>query len=227
MVKLSIILPVNNEEAGIGSVIEELIKSFKKKKATFEIICVENGSTDRSYQKLKELSREQREIKVYQSKKGWGNAVRRGIEYAKGEYCCYMVSDNQVDPILVLTVFEKIRESNVDMVKIKRVSRENLIRLLNSRIYNLICNIFLGLGNDINGTPKILKTSLIKDLHLRSENVAIDLELMLKLKKRNLIWIDIPVNSKKRNWGKSTTNIKTVIEMLKYIIKFRLGKINH
>lgn len=227
MVKLSIILPVNNEEAGIESVIIKLIESLEKIKATFEIICIENGSTDRSYQKLKELAGKHREIKVYQSEKGWGNAVRRGIEYAKGEYCCYMVSDNQVDPILALTVFEKIKESDFDMVKIRRVSRENLIRLLNSRIYNLICNVFLGIGNDINGTPKILKTSLIKDLHLRSENVAIDLELMLKLKKRNLKWIDIPVNSKKRNWGKSTTNIKTVIEMLKYIIKFRLGKINH
>lgn len=224
MITVSIVLPVNNEEKGIESVIKKLIGSFKKVNTTFEIVCVENGSTDKSFQKLKELAAKHKEVRVCQSDKGWGNAVKEGVERIKGEYCCYMVSDNQVDPQCALNLLKKITKSDLDMIKVKRVSRENLIRLLNSRIYNLICKVFFGVGNDINATPKILKSSLIKSLDLKSENIAIDLELVLKLKKRNLRWIDIPIYSKKREWGESTTNIKTAIEMLKYIIRFRFRK---
>lgn len=221
MINLSIILPVNNEEKGIESVINRVIRVFENKNILYEIICVENGSIDNSFQKLKKISRKYKQLVVYQSKKGWGNAVLAGIKKARGEYCCYMVSDNQVDLRYALTVFEALIKNRYDMVKVERISRENPVRFLNSWFYNLICLIFFGIGNDINATPKVLKTSLLKKMNLRSENIAIDLELMLKLKKRNLKWLNIPIDSKKRKWGSSTTNIRTVIEMLKYIMMFK------
>lgn len=221
MIELSIVLPIHNEEKDIAVIVRNINNLLTKSKIDFEILCIENGSIDNSYNLLKSLSKAYKHVKVYKSNKGWGNAVRLGIKVAKGKYLCYMVSDNQVDPKNILRVYKIIKGNNIDLVKVRRRNRENLIRSLNSKFYNLLCLLVFGFDRDINGTPKIIKSFVLRNMKLRSENVALDLELLLKLRKGGYKWIDIPVESKKRNWGMSTTNIKTAIEMVKHIIRFK------
>lgn len=221
MLSLSVILPVHNEENGIELVVTELCHLLNKNKITYEVICVENGSTDNSYKILKKLEKKYKKITVVRWAKGWGNAVRKGLSLAKGEYICFSVSDNQVKTENIIKVYRKILTTGHAMVKIRRVSRENFSRFLNSLLFNLVAQIFFDLKSlDINGTPKILKSSLLKSLHLQSTNIALDLELLVKLKKMNLSWLEIPVKSNKRKAGASTTNLNSVFEMLYYMVKF-------
>ena len=221
--KLSVVLPVHNEESGIDKVINRLVGLLRKQKISFEVICVENGSTDNSLAELDKLAKKYQELRVFQSSKGWGNAVCEGVKRARGEYFCYMVSDNQVDSKHVVTVFSKINNNGVDLVKVARKDRENFARLVNSRVYNLVSFVLFGFGGDINATPKILETGLIRKMKLQSENIALDLELLLKLKKDNHKWFDIPVTSRKREGGISSTNFNALREMLVHILKFKLG----
>ncbi len=225
MVELSVIYPVHNEEA----IIEKLVVTTRKLLADahipYEIICVENGSTDMTLTKLQRLARKYKELVVVQSEKGWGNAVRRGIDTAKGAYICYMVSDFQVDPRHILDVYGKIKNGPFALVKVYRTTRENRTRKVNSRLYNTLASIVFGVGSyDINATPKIIKRSLIRQFPFESHNIAIDLELMLHLKERRLPWIEIPVFAGARKSGKSTTNWKSVREMLRYMMYFRFVK---
>lgn len=227
MLDLSLILPVQNEAAGIEEFIETVCRAFEKKGFSYEIIGVENGSTDNSYQVLKNLKKKYRQLQLLQSEKGWGRAVCKGIQKANGKYLCYMVSDGQIDPWCVPILLTKIQEEKWTMVKIKRIKRENAARLLLSRILSLSAKSLLGINSaDINGTPKLIKTELIKKLNLRSVNIALDMELLLKLKKHNFTWIELPVISKKRGYGQSTTNISAILETTLSILKFRFAKID-
>lgn len=221
--ELSLIFPVHNEEEGIEAFIKNVYKALNNQIASFEILCIENGSTDNSLKILKELAKVHEEIFVFTSDKGWGNAVREGIRRARGEYVCYMVSDGQVEPVYIPQLFKLIKEDNVALAKICRITRENMTRLINSRVYNMISSLLFGLRTiDINGTPKIIKTSLAREMHLSSENIALDLELLLKLKSRSLHLAEIPIQSKKRSFGVSTTNIRSIVEMVSHMILFRI-----
>lgn len=219
--ELSLILPAHNEEEGIEKVLKLSLKILKKIKKPFEIIAVENGSSDNTFKVIKNFIKKHKEIKLIQSKKGWGNAVIRGISKAKGIYTCYMVSDFQVSPIHILKVYKEIKKTNYDLVKVKRMQRENIKRYINSLGFNLLCLFLFGFDQDINATPKILKSVLLKEMKLKSENIALDLELLSKLKKRGLKWKSIPVRSEKRNWGESTTKVKSILEMLKAMYNFK------
>ena len=226
MIELSLILPVHNEAFGIVKIVRDIKRSLKNLSFKFEIICVENGSTDNTLNILKTMQKKDKSLKIYKTKKGWGNAVRKGIEESKGNYVCYMVSDGQIDPKLIPIIYHEIKDEKYDLVKVTRVKRENTVRFINSKIYNFIAKLILGLSSDdINGTPKILKTSLVEKLRLQSENIALDIELLYKLKKRGALIKEFPAKSKKRGGGASTTNIKSVIEMFLNIIKLRLHRL--
>lgn len=223
--ELSVVYPVHNEEEVIEKLISYTHTLLTQTGISYEIVCVENGSSDNTYKKLRELTKKYKDLVVVQSEKGWGNAVRKGIGKSKGVYVCYMVSDFQVDPKAILDVYAKIKKGMFSMVKVYRTKRENKTRLVNSRLYNTLASVLFGVGSyDINATPKILKLSLIRKFDFESHNIAIDLELMLHINNRKLPWIEIPVVAGARKTGKSTTNWKSVREMLRYMMYFRFVK---
>lgn len=224
MRELSVVLPVCNEAEGIDSFLKAVYLSLKTFPKTFEVLCIENGSTDRSLRVLGLLQKKYNNFRVLQSEKGWGNAVRKGMQEAKGKYLCYMVSDGQIDPGYIVTLYNLYQKNHVALVKVWRTRRENAMRLVNSRIYNFISKLFFGLDSqDINATPKLLETQIAKQLILRSKNIALDIELLYKLKQQRLTWLEIPVSSKQRERGQSTTNIRAVIEMIYCMLCLRFG----
>lgn len=225
-ITLSIILPVHNESDGIVKFLDRLYHVLEHAAFRYEIICVENGSSDDTFSIIQSYRSKHKNVKLIQSSKGWGNAVKKGIQHARGEYCCYMVSDYQIDPKYIKTIYQLIVQEPYDMVKVYRTSRESITRLANSRAYNAIARVIFGIGSmDINATPKIMKTDMLKSIPLKSENIAIDLELMLYLKKHHKTWKEIPAPSRNRAGGISSTNIASVIEMVRYMIRFRFGNL--
>lgn len=221
MVDLSIILPVHNESEVILRTLQEITHALQKQKISYEILCIVNGSTDDSYEKISKYAKRNKTVKAYFSQLGWGNAVKKGIKQAKGEYSLYMVSDGQVHASIIPKLYQLIQNSTFSMVKIKRITRENFTRSFNSRVFNASANLLLGIRSyDINGTPKIIKTALLKKVPFISPNISLDMELMLFLKKNELAVKEIPVKSYRRKGGKSTTNWKAVGEMYYYILKF-------
>lgn len=221
MLELSIILPVHNESEVIKRTIQEIEEALSGRNISFEILCIENGSTDNSSEIIKYITKKNKKVKLFSSSLGWGNAVREGIRHADGKYSIYMVSDGQVHAAILPKLYKRITEKKIDLVKIKRITRENNVRYINSRLFNTTAFLFLGVKSyDINGTPKIALTSLLKKIPFISPNISFDLELLLYLKKNKLKWEEIPVKSFRRKGGKSTTNWKAVAEMYFYILKF-------
>ena len=218
--QLSVILPIHNEEEGIENFLLSLIRLLREKKITAELLCVENGSTDNSLLILRSLEKQYPGLEVIESQKGWGNAVRKGIKHSHGRYIAYMVTDGQVDPKYLISTYEKILQTGADMVKVTRVTRENTSRLVNSRAYNYLGKLMFCFNTiDINGTPKIIRSDVLKKIPLYSHNITLDIELLYKMKQKNLSWKEVPVRSKRRRYGVSTTNIKSIWEMFSYMLR--------
>ena len=225
-VGLSIILPVHNESGYLPLFYRRLVHVLRRAPCTYEVIFVENGSTDGSYEILKALTKKSPYCTVIRSEKGWGNAVRYGLQKAQGLLFCYMVTDGQIDPIHILRLYSYYENHRTDVVKIRRVTRENTERLVISRMYNVFAGFLFGFSSrDINATPKLLKTDLAKSLKLHSKNIALDVELLIKLRASGKHWAEIGVQSNARTEGVSTTNVAAVFEMIASLLRFRYGTI--
>lgn len=137
MSKLFVVLPCYNEEENIGEIILEWEKQRNRLKQTdaedFQIIAVDDGSTDSTPNALKALQAEYRNIMIltHEVNKGLGQAVRTGMEYvAKNgkdkDYLCIMDSDNTQNPIYIFDML-KSAQSGADCVIASRYRQDSKI----------------------------------------------------------------------------------------------------
>jgi len=222
--EFSLVLPVQNHADIIASVVEKIVKILKKIKIDYELVIVENGSTDNTLKVLKNLARKNKKIKVVISKPGYGQAVVYGLNQTKGKYICYMPSDGQCDASVLLKVIKTIQRPEVDLVKVFRTSRESVLRKNISINFNLLANVLFFLRFwDINASPTCFKKVNLKKLSLLAKDSFLDTELLIKA--RYLKWkiVRIPMENFNRAGGKSTVKPTIVFEFLKNMIDWRFS----
>ncbi len=220
----SLVLPVQNQEEIIESVVKKIIAVLEKTKINYEVVMVENGSKDKTLKKLKELARINKRIKVTVSKSGYGQAVVHGLNRARGKYIGYMPSDGQCDAQVLPKVVKEIKKSEVDLVKVFRVSRESALRKYISKAFNLLANLLFNLKViDINGSPTVFARSELNKLDLQANDSFLDTELLVKAKYLNWNIVRVSMRNFKREGGKSTVKPSIVMEFLKNMYDWRLA----
>ena len=112
--ELSIIIPCYNEAENIPILLEKFKQVISESKIKdIELILVDNNSKDNTKEVLKEiLSKYKFAISVFQPIQGYGAAVYKGIELAKGEFICTTHADLQTDPFDVIKAYNLIKEQD-------------------------------------------------------------------------------------------------------------------
>ncbi|HIH17782.1 MAG TPA: glycosyltransferase family 2 protein [Nanoarchaeota archaeon] len=227
--EVSIVLPFYNEEGNVRKVLQDLSSEFGKSKIDYEIIAVNNGSWDKTPGIISDVKKKNKRVKRVDVKKnqGYGFGILTGLKSAQGKYIGYGWGDGQVLASDFVKVFQTLKESKVDICKVRRVTRESegFSRNFRSKGYNLlISSLFFMNLKDINGCPKIMKEEVYRNLNLQSRDWFLDPELIIKAKRKGYKILEVPIIFKKRERGKSNVGfIKTDFEFLKNIIKYRLG----
>lgn len=113
-VKVSVIIPVYNAEKYLNQCLDSLkAQTFKQ----FEVICVDDGSTDASREILGRYSVEDSRFRIFQQKNSGAGAARNyGMEYARGEYLYFMDADDFLEETLLEEAFNKAEEEQADIV---------------------------------------------------------------------------------------------------------------
>src|SRR5262245_29301974 len=98
--KISIITPIFNEEDNIEPLFEQLLTVLKSLPNEFEIIAVNDGSTDQSLQRLSTVAAQRPEVKVVNFRRNFGQtaAIMAGIDYSTGDILIFIDADLQNDP---------------------------------------------------------------------------------------------------------------------------------
>ena len=171
----SLVLPVQNQARITETVIGTIVRVLKKHKIDYQLVMVENGSTDDTLAVLKKIARKNKRVVVTVSPSGYGRAVVRGLNVAQGKYLAYMPSDGQCDPLVLVRVIKTINQPEIDLVKVFRTSRESVLRMLISRGFNLLANLIFGLNSrDINASPTGFAQEKLKLLDLKSPDSFLD-----------------------------------------------------
>ena len=213
--KLSIILPVKNESAGIIKTLDFIINSIKE--IDYEIILINDFSDDNSNEVIDKKSKENSKIKLFNNdRKGLGGAINMGINKSSGSVICIMMADMSDDILDLKNYYKLIQEKNLDAVfgsrfiKGSQVSDYPIRKLILNRIFNYITKfIFFSDYNDFTNAFKIYKKeALVKTMPLVSESFNIFLEIPLKIISRKMNYKIIKIKWNNSNLGKAKFDIK-------------------
>ncbi len=172
--KLSIVIPVLNEEENIPT-LNSRIKKTLGGKIDYEVIWVDDGSTDSTPKILEKITTEDKRVKgiTLMKRSGQSAALMAGIEKAKGDYIATIDGDNQNDPKDFLAMLKKLEKENLDAVIGWRQNRwnENYLRKLPSLFANKMMKIAFGdLGiHDSGCMVKVVKAKIMKEIKLYGE----------------------------------------------------------
>ncbi len=127
MEKISVVIPCYNEEEAIPLFYEEISKTIEKmkKKVTFELIFVNDGSKDKTLEEFRKLSKKDKNVRYVSFSRNFGKeaAMLAGLEYATGDYVTTMDVDLQDPPYLLEEMYRLIKEEGFDCVATKSTSR--------------------------------------------------------------------------------------------------------
>lgn len=166
---LSVVVPVYNEEDNVSLLVERIEGALQGK--NFEIILVDDGSTDATRQEVKKLNNPN--VVLIELKKNYGQslALAAGIDYAKGDYIITMDGDLQNDPDDILMMYNKAKSEDWDVVTgIRQKRQDNLVRTFPSKIANWIIRKTTKLNIKDHGCAlKVFSRETAKDLNLYGE----------------------------------------------------------
>ena len=124
---LSIIIPAYNEEDNIDPAYNELISVLAKTGHPYEILFIDDGSTDQTFQKMKSLQLKDNSVRIIKFRKNFGQsaALQAGFDYASGTILITMDSDLQNDPRDIPALIEKMEHEDLDVVCGWRYNRQD------------------------------------------------------------------------------------------------------
>ncbi len=170
---LSILIPIFNEEGNLPLLYEKLIQVIKKSERPYEVIFIDDGSTDGSLEILLDIREKNPNVKVISFSRNFGQtaALSAGIDFSKGDILIPMDGDLQNDPEDILILLAKIEEG-YDVVSGWRKDRKDpfFTRRLPSVIANRLISIIGGVHlHDYGCTLKAYKRDILKNIRLYGE----------------------------------------------------------
>ena len=237
--KLSIIIPVYNEEGTI----ETLLKRVEKAKipgVIKEIILVDDGSTDATHDSIEKfLSKKKNTYKFIKHKnnQGKGAAVRTGISEATGEYIVIQDADLEYDPNDIAKLLDPIKNGNAFIVFGTRLNRfpnfsrdENnplfALHYLGNRFLSLVTSILYGQWvTDMETCYKVFPRSAVKKITLQAKGFEFEPEITSKLLKLGFKVKEISITTRPRDYshGKKLNAFKEGPKALWTVIRYRLS----
>jgi len=172
-IEISVVVPLYNEEENVRLLHERISKSLETLHKNYEIIFVDDGSSDQTYPILQELHLHDRHLKVIKFRGNFGQsaAMAAGFDAAKGDVVIAMDGDLQNDPSDIPRLLDKLAEG-YDVVSGWRKNRKDklVIRKIPSRIANkIICSVTGVTLHDTGCSLKVFRAEVIKRINLYGE----------------------------------------------------------
>mgnify|MGYP000862987478 FL=1 len=138
---ISVVIPLLNESSLVSDLIRETAENLQLTGEAYEIVCVDDGSTDNTVQKLLVFRKQDQNVKIVSLSRNFGlqAALTAGLDFAKGDYVIMMDGDFQDPPEMIPDLFNKIKETGADIVTAVREQRnEKFSRRLYTEIFHKV-----------------------------------------------------------------------------------------
>ena len=233
--KLSIVIPCYNEKNTIENILKKINQSLKNYNILkFEIIIVDDYSTDGTSKLLKDLAYDDKiQIYFHDNNLGKGAAIHTALKYITGDITLIQDADLEYDPFDYNRLLVPFFEANADIVYGSRfLGGGKYVRIhffwhyMANKILTFICNLFINLNlTDMETGYKVFKTSVLKSINLKEKSFSFEPEVTIKLAKKKYKFFEVPITYNGRSYeeGKKI-GLKDAFIALKTIIFCSLRK---
>ncbi|MEJ5239889.1 MAG: glycosyltransferase family 2 protein [Anaerolineales bacterium] len=223
--KLSVIIPVYNEVASI----EEIIRRVQATNLAFEIVIVDDGSTDGTREVLQRLDGQgQVRVLLHEKNRGKGAAIRTGLQAARGDVLLIQDADLEYDPRDYPLLLRPIEEGVADVVYGSRflggprrvvmfwhMVANKLLTMMTNVLYNTILS-------DMETGYKVFRREVIENMPLRANRFDFEPEFTAKVLKRNYRIFEVPISFNPRDYSQGKKiKLRDAFEAVWTLLKYR------
>lgn len=218
--KLSVLIPVYNEEKTIKKVVDSLLWA----KVAHEVIIINDGSTDETESELLKIADKKVKI-IHKKNQGKGSAIREGLKHATGDYTLIQDADLEYHPDDIKLLIDPVEKRGVQVVYGSRFlgAHSNLLfwHWIGNKFLNFLVNILYDTTiSDLETCYKLIPTKLFKELHIKSNSFDMEPEITCKILRRNIRIYEVPISyvgrdfdeGKKISWKDGMSAVKTIIQ---------------
>lgn len=219
---LSFVIPAKNEEASIEPLYKEIVGVVNKITKNFEIIFIDDGSTDSTFEKTRKIHDKDKRVKVIRLRGNWGKsaALQVGFDYVKGDIIFTLDADLQDDPNEIPEFLRKLEEG-LDLVSGWKRQRNDpqVQKVIPSRVVNFLARLLTGTPvHDTNCGFKAYRRKVIENLSLYGELYRF---IPVIAHKQNFKVGEVIVRHRRRLYGKTKfgweRGIKGILDLLTVI----------
>ncbi len=213
---ISLVIPMYNEEGNIEHAIQSAIDAFEDHGLDWEIIVVDDASTDRCASLVEAIVAREPRVRLLRHEKNrrLGGTIRTGFAAVRNDLVFYMDADLPFDPYEIGRAIRAMEATRADMIAGYRFDRttEGFKRTVYSYFYNLIIGILFGWPHrDINFSFKLATREVIEAIELNAEGSLIDAELVVKARNLGFVIQQLGLDYFPRTKGASTLSSPAVI----------------
>ncbi len=221
---LSVVLPAHNEEAVIRDTVGQCVETLSILAPEYEIIVVDDGSTDRTGEIAESLAAANPHIKVVHNRpqRGYGGALIAGFLAASKSLIFFMDADGQFD-IRDIALLLPLREQGYRAVLgYRKHRRDSLLRKINAWGWNVLVKLLFGLRvRDVDCAFKLYDANLVRVADVTAEGAMVNTEMLVKLTRLGVPFVQVPVRHYPRRHGAATgANLRVIAHA--FVELFRL-----
>ncbi len=220
---LSVVLPAYDEEQVLPLALSEAVEALRRQCADWELIVVDDGSTDRTPEIVADWSAREPRVRLVRNaaNRGYSQTLARGFDEARYDAVFYTDADAQFDLEEIERLF--VHLGDVDMVVGYRAPRRDAaVRRFASWVYNRLLGLVLGLRvRDVNCAFKLFTREFLDRVKIQSTGFLVDAELFARAARAGLTWREVPVRHRPRTQGDSTVNLSAVPHTLRGLWRLR------
>jgi glycosyltransferase involved in cell wall biosynthesis len=217
MNQITLIIPAKDESNSLPIVLDEI----KKMKLPVNILIIMGKDDTPTFTSIKDYECEV----LFQTKKGYGNAIVEGINHVHTKYCCIFYADGSTDPIYIKPMLEKLKNQNLDLIFGSRYEKnahsydDDFITRVGNYGFTFLGNFLMKLKiSDLLFTYIFAKTNSLKNMNLYSDDYCLCVEIPFKAKQARLKYSTVPCIERKRFADKK--KVKAFKDGLKILIFF-------
>ena len=223
-VSVSVFFPCYNEQDNIAALVEKTIAVLENLDADFELIIVDDGSSDSTARIADEIAQKDDRVKVvhHQINLGYGEALKSGFKAATKELVFYTDGDGQFDIGEMPPLLPMLEE--FDIVSCYRINRkDSIIRKINGWAWTkLVCRLFGMKVRDIDCAFKLYKREIFDKIKMSSSGALIDTEILARAVREGYTITQKGVHHYPRTAGEQTgANLKVILRAFKELFELR------
>ncbi len=203
---ISAFFPDYNDAGTIASMVVTADRTLRELTDDYEIVVVNDASTDHSAEVLADLQPRYPRLRVvtHARNRGYGGALRSGFGNAAKELVCYTDGDGQYDPREFALLFERLRD-DVDVVQGYKIQRHDpLHRIVIGKLYHWVVRTIFNLHiRDVDCDFRLIRRKVFDTVELTQNSGVICVEMMTKIEQAGFRITEVPVHHYHRAYGQS------------------------